>query len=742
MLTDDDFTYGGVDYDVIRLDLFGGTLRFTFNKAIPDSLKSALTLHVDNRQLPLADATLTNSDTRVAWTNSGLNWSVGDTVSLRLTETPPTTLTLRASGPLREGGNPVTITGTFDPPLPRAMVLGTYYEFEGSGYEDLEYIDPGPGVMPQGTRTFTTKLGHIDDDIVEREESFSITYSVLDPALGQTSSAVVAEATITLVMTDDDRGRLTLTADRTPAEGADGGGRVTISVTLDNPAPVRGTRVEIIPSGTAQLAPLITTRSRTAFDYESSDIGSSGGYDDGQTDGRRAFLHIAEGETEAAFTIFIIDDAVVDPGETIIFTASSESPDLDATLTLTIRDNDAGGGSGQEEGPIGVLPEPEDSGQPEEEDSQQQQQGEHADLIAQMYEWRNDPESVDNKTHTDRWDRALLAFGETVADASLTPMTADEAQALADRGWSRWQQVADALRDIESGGQQETPNQAPTVSAALGDATIVNESGTREVSLSGVFADADADELTITAASSDEAVATVSVAADQSSLTVNAQARGTATITVTANDGNGGVVEDAFTVAVKAAPVVASALADVTDLPAGDEQFVLLSGAFSDADGDALTITAASSDDAKATVTVSADQFTLTVAGVAEGTATITVTAEDADGNRVSDAFDVSVVKTEEPQDLGQPEEEDSQQQQQGEYAELIAQIYEWRNDPKWVDDKTHTDRWDRALLAFGETVSDASLTPMTASEAQSYADKGWQRWVEVAKALRDIEGG
>ena len=353
---------------------------------------------------------------------------------------------------------------------------------------------------------------------------------------------------------------------------------------------------------------------------------------------------------------------------------------------------------------------------------QQEQSGKYAELISQIYEWRNDPQWVDDKTHTDRWDRALLAFGETVADATLTPMTAQEAQAFADRGWSRWQQVADALRDIESGGQQqETPNRAPTVSAALGDATIVNENGTREVSLAGAFDDADNDDLTITAGSSDEAVATVSVATDYSSLTVTAQSRGTATITVTADDGSGGTVSDSFTLTVKAAPVVASAFGDLTGLEAGATQDISLTGVFSDADGDSLTISATSSDDAVATVTVSADQSTLTVAGVAEGTATVTVTAQDADGNRVSDAFEVAVEKK---------------------YAALIKEMYQWRNDPKWVDNKEHTDRWDRALLAFGETVADQSLTPMTAAEAQELADKGWSRWERVADALRDLEAG
>ena len=184
---------------------------------------------------------------------------------------------------------------------------------------------------------------------------------------------------------------------------------------------------------------------------------------------------------------------------------------------------------------------------------------------------------------------------------------------------------------------------APTVASAVDDATITNESGTSEVSLSGVFTDADGDDLTVTASSSNENVATVSVSADYSTLTVSAQARGVATVTVTAADGYGGSVEDSFSITVKAAPVVAQPLSDVIGLEPEETHEVSMSGAFSDADGDALTITASSSDEAAATVSMSADHSTLTVTGVAEGTGTITVTAQDADGNRVSDSFTVTV---------------------------------------------------------------------------------------------------
>ena len=188
------------------------------------------------------------------------------------------------------------------------------------------------------------------------------------------------------------------------------------------------------------------------------------------------------------------------------------------------------------------------------------------------------------------------------------------------------------------------PNEAPTVASAIDDATITSESGTSQVSLSGVFTDADEDDPVVTAESSNESVATVSVASDYSTLTVSAQARGTATVTVTAADGKGGTVEDTFTVTVKAAPVVASAIADVSALAVEATHDVSLSGVFSDGDGDALIVTASSSNDAFATVSVSADHSGLTLTGKGEGTATITATAQDSDGNSVSDAFDVTVV--------------------------------------------------------------------------------------------------
>ena len=119
-------------------------------------------------------------------------------------------------------------------------------------------------------------------------------------------------------------------------------------------------------------------------------------------------------------------------------------------------------------------------------------------------------------------------------------------------------------------------NQPPTISSAISDVTIVHETGTKTISLSGVFSDADNDPLNVTATSSDATKAAVSVASDHTSLTLTAKARGTATVTVTADDGNGGTISDTFTVTVKAAPTISSAISDISGMNIGGQPGHLL----------------------------------------------------------------------------------------------------------------------------------------------------------------------
>ena len=442
---------------------------------------------------------------------------------------------------------------------------------------------PSPVTVAQGNTTLDVTIPTVADAVDEDDETFTVTVAANTAGWEKAGDG---RDTATVTIADDDTAGITVTA-ASPLTVAEDG-TATYTVVLDS-RPTADVTVTAASNdgGAATVSPASRTFTPSAWN------------------------------TPLTFTVSGVADADTDDEQVTINHSVTSDDERYAVIPLSavsvsVSDTTA-------EAPQG----------------DQSPQAKYADLIAKVKEWRNDPCCVNHKPHTDRWDRVLLTFGETVADTTLTVMTAAEAQTYADRGWTRWIEVTKALRELE--------NRAPTVASTIADAIIVSESGTRQVSLSGVFNDADNDPLNITAASSNQAVATALAASDGSTLTVSAQARGEAEITVTAEDAYGLTVEDTFTVTVKAAPVVASAIADVSGLEEGATQDVSLTGVFRDADGDPLIITAASSDETKATVTVAADQSKLTVAGVAEATATITVTARDSDDNRVSDAFEVSV---------------------------------------------------------------------------------------------------
>ncbi len=100
-LTDDDFTYDGVDYTVelVHVAYNDGTLQFILDREPPPSLRQGLRLDVGDRQFRVSDALIsfgiadqgewTNRDAWVlSWTGTGLVWAEDDSVSLSLV-TPP-----------------------------------------------------------------------------------------------------------------------------------------------------------------------------------------------------------------------------------------------------------------------------------------------------------------------------------------------------------------------------------------------------------------------------------------------------------------------------------------------------------------------------------------------------------------------------------------------------------------------------------------------------------------------------
>ncbi len=714
---------------------------------------------------------------KVTVSDSGPTGNVGGQQSSPGAEGQPTAVTLALSqARVSESGGQVTVTATLDAPAPEGGMGGFLFAGEdGTASEDIDFTMPLSIFIPGGQRSGTATLSITGDDVDEGDETVALS------AMFDIGTALL-EDKITLTITDDDTAGVTVSA----ASGleVEEDGTASYTVVLDSrPTAAVTVSASSGDAGAASVSPesrtfqppgwniplTFTVRGVADTDTNDESVGISHGVTSG--DARYAVLPVdtvrvsvsdttPPGQQQQAppnqaptVSSAIADAAIVNENGTHRASLSGVFSDADrdaltitagssntavATVsvsagyssltvtakargaaTITVTADDGKGGTVEDVFTVKVKAAPVVASAIS--DLSLEVGGTQDLALSGVFSDADGDALSFTATSTDldvanalEFHGTLTIIGALAGSATVTVTAQD----------SDGNTVSDEFDvTVTAPQQQAPPNQAPTVSGAIADATIVNESGTKDVALSGVFSDADSDALTITAASSNTAAATVSVSGGYSSLTVTAKARGTATITVTANDGNGGTVEDAFTVKVKAAPTVSAAIADVSGLEVGATQDVSLSGVFSDADGDALTITAVSSDETRATVSVAADGSKLTLTGVAEGATAITVTAQDSDGNRVSDAFDAPVAKK---------------------YTALIARMYQWREDPKWREFKEHTDRWDRALLAFGEAVSDTSLTPMTADEAQELADRGsaWSRWVEVAAALREIEAG
>ena len=167
-------------------------------------------------------------------------------------------------------------------------------------------------------------------------------------------------------------------------------------------------------------------------------VSQNGAFAQASTLGTRT-VTIPAGTVSAAFAVATVDDNTDETDGGIAATLAAGSgytPGSAASATVAVADDDPS--------------------------------GRYAALIANIQGWRDDPCCVSDKAHTDRWDRVLLAFGLEVPDASLTAMGAAEAQTYADRGWTRWTAVAQALGEMEAGGAPE-PAAVPVVTIAAGD---------------------------------------------------------------------------------------------------------------------------------------------------------------------------------------------------------------------------------------------------------------------------------
>lgn len=202
--------------------------------------------------------------------------------------------------------------------------------------------------------------------------------------------------------------------------------------------------------------------------------------------------------------------------------------------------------------------------------------------------------------------------------------------ALGARNWRTVVLVAVCVAGCGDGEAPTAPtptNRAPEAAGSIPSQTL-NVGDTAALDLSSYFIDADGDALSYGAASSVAAVVSVSVSG--ATLTVAGVATGSASVTVTATDPAGLSAAQTFQTTVpNRAPEAAGAIEDRTVLVGETARFDV-SSYFIDADGDALSYGASSSDPAVAAVSVAGSE--VTIGAVSPGSARIEVTATDPAG--------------------------------------------------------------------------------------------------------------
>ncbi|PHS10434.1 MAG: hypothetical protein COA78_11410, partial [Blastopirellula sp.] len=200
-------------------------------------------------------------------------------------------------------------------------------------------------------------------------------------------------------------------------------------------------------------------------------------------------------------------------------------------------------------------------------------------------------------------------------------------------------------------------NVAPTVSAAIADTTVTEDSATYTLNLATVFADANiayGDTLTYSiTANSDTTIAAVSVSGDALIVTPTENQNGSSTITIRATDSASLYVEDTFLLTVSAendTPTLENYFIDHFIEMDNSDIVIDLATYFDDVDllleGDSLTYSVTNDNGTLVTATELNGELTLAFTAATYGDAGLVVRATDTSGAFVEDTFHTYVSRS------------------------------------------------------------------------------------------------
>ena len=235
-LSDDDFTHDSTDYAITTLWVRpSGRLEIGFDTDLTTATQ-ALTLNLGGTAFAFENADSKNSDYR-SWNNSGLSWTVGDTVSATLTAA--TTADTTAPAFASAAANGASLVITFDEDLAAAASLAnsafTVKKTASGGSEATVALSTTVTPVISGT-TVTLTLGTA---LVSTDGSVKVTYT--KPTTGSANKLVDAAGNETATFTDqtvtnNTPAVTTVTVPGTPQDFAVSAGNAQVVLTWTAPA--------------------------------------------------------------------------------------------------------------------------------------------------------------------------------------------------------------------------------------------------------------------------------------------------------------------------------------------------------------------------------------------------------------------------------------------------------------------------------------------------------------------------